>query len=157
MSRLVPNRLQPRLGTRWDHSSTQVVGAAIGAVLLVRGSAWAALDGFGEQRFMYAEDHDLFRRAAEEGWSAMFVADAEFVHLGGASSEQRWSDPGRAERVARAEAAMVRDHLGPFRASLTVGLMAAGVGIRAVVARLRGDRAAARGQAAWFRGYLSRG
>jgi GT2 family glycosyltransferase len=156
VSRLLPNGLQPRLGTRWDHSQTRRVDAAIGAVLLVRGSTWAALEGFDEQRFMYAEDHDLFRRAAEGGWSAMFVSDAEFVHLGGASSEQRWSDPGRAEQVACAEAAMVRDHLGAFRAALTIGLMAAGVGIRAVVARLRGDRAAARGQAAWFRGYLSR-
>jgi GT2 family glycosyltransferase len=156
LSRLVPNRLQPRLGTHWDHSRTQAIGSAIGAVLLVRGAAWDALGGFDEQRFMYAEDHDLFRRAAEGGWRAEFVADAEFVHLGGASSEQRWSDPGRAERVAAAEAAMVRDHLGPVRAALTIGLMAAGVGIRAVVARLRGDRAASRGQAAWFRGYLSR-
>jgi GT2 family glycosyltransferase len=156
LSRLVPNRLQPRLGTHWDHSRTQAIGSAIGAVLLVRGAAWDALGGFDEQRFMYAEDHDLFRRAAEGGWRAEFVADAEFVHLGGASSEQRWSDPGRAERVAAAEAAMVRDHLGPFRAALTIALMAAGVGIRAVVARLRGDRAASRGQAAWLRGYLSR-
>ncbi len=45
LSRLVPNRLQPRLGTHWDHSRTRAIGAAIGAVLLVRGSTWDELAG----------------------------------------------------------------------------------------------------------------
>ena len=155
LSRLVPNELQPRLGTHWDHSQSRRIGAAVGAVILVRASAWKALGGFDEQRFMYAEDHDLFRRAGEHGWEVQFVADSEFIHLGGASSAQRWDDPARAERVARAEAAMVRDHLGPVRAAVTIALMAGGVGIRALIWRLRGNRPAARSQAAWLRGYLT--
>lgn len=154
LSRLVPNRFQPRFATHWDHSETRPIEAAIGAVMLVRGTAWDALGGFDEQRFMYAEDHDLFRRAAAAGWVAQFVAEAEFVHLGSASAAQRWNDPARAERVARAEAAMVRDHLGPVRAALTIALMSAGAAARALVARLRGDRVAARTHAAWLRGYL---
>jgi GT2 family glycosyltransferase len=156
ISRLLPNRLQPRVGTGWDHSENRTIEAAIGAVLLVRGSAWSDLGGFDERRFMYAEDHDLFRRAAETGWVSQFVADAEFVHLGSASADQQWSDPVRAEIVASAEAAMVRDHLGPYRARLTIALMSAGVGVRSLISRLRGDRAAARTQAAWLRGYLDR-
>jgi GT2 family glycosyltransferase len=156
LSRFVPNRLQPRFGTHWDHAETRPIEAAVGAVLLVRGSTWEQLGGFDESRFMYAEDHDLFRRAAAAGWRAEFVADAEFVHLGSASAGRRWSDPDRAERVARAEAAMVRDHLGPFAGRLTIAVMAFGVAIRAVLQRLRGNRAAARTQAAWLRGYLSR-
>jgi hypothetical protein len=59
--------------------------------------------------------------------------------------------------VARAEATMVQEHLGPARARVTLGLMAAGVGARAVVHRLRGNHAAAATQRAWMRGYLAAG
>ena len=96
----------------------------IGAVLLVRGTAWAELGGFDERLFMYAEDLDLFRRAAAAGWRARFVVDAEFVHLGGASADQRWTGAERAERVARAEATMLREQAGPLRARLTPALVA---------------------------------
>ena len=156
LSRFVPNRLQPRLGTHWDHAETRPIEAAVGAVMLIRASTWEELGGFDESRFMYAEDHDLFRRAAVAGWQARFVADAEFVHLGSGSAARRWSDPDRARRVAAAEAAMVREHLGPLAGRLTVALMAAGVAVRAVFWRLRGDPKAARTQAAWLRGYLRR-
>ena len=156
LSRFVPNGLQPRLGTHWDHSESRPIQAAIGAALMVRGAVWQELRGFDERRFMYAEDVDLFRRAAERGWQARFVADAEFVHLGGASTDRSWSEPERAERIARGEAALIRDYLGPIRAHVTIGLMATGVGVRAVFHRIRGDRREADGQAAWLRGYLSR-
>jgi N-acetylglucosaminyl-diphospho-decaprenol L-rhamnosyltransferase len=156
LSRLVPNRLQPSLATHWDHSQSRRIQAAIGAVLLVRGSTWSHLRGFDECRFMYAEDLDLFRRAARQGWQARFVAEAEFIHLGGTSASRRWSDPQRAERVARGEASMVRGHLGPVRGRLTVALMATGAGARALFHRIRGDRRVAETQAAWFRGYLDR-
>jgi GT2 family glycosyltransferase len=156
LSGLVPNRFQPSLGTHWDHASSREIQAAIGPVLLVRAEAWHQLGGFDEQRFMYAEDLDLFRRAARLGWRSRFVAEAEFIHLGGASAQQRWASPERAARVAAAEAEMLRKHLGPVRARLTIGLMAAGVGARAVVHLVRGDHAAATTQAAWLRGYLDR-
>jgi N-acetylglucosaminyl-diphospho-decaprenol L-rhamnosyltransferase len=156
LSRFVPNRFQPSLGTHWDHSESRRVQAAIGAVLLVRGSTWVELGGFDERHFMYAEDVELFRSAAERDWQTQFVADAEFVHLGGVSARQRWLEPERAERVARAEAVSIRRHLGPIRARLTIALMAAGVGARALIHRLRGDGHAAETQAAWFRGYLGR-
>jgi GT2 family glycosyltransferase len=156
LSRFVPNRLQPSLGTHWDHSESRSIQAATGAVIAARGDAWQALGGFEEARFMYAEDLDLFWRARERGWDVCFVADAEFVHLGNASGERRWSGPERAERIARAESAMIREHLPRGRAALTLGLMAAGVGGRAVVHRARGNRAAAETLHAWLRGYLGR-
>lgn len=156
LSRLVPNRFQPSLGTHWDHSCSREITAAIGPVMLVRARAWHELGGFDERRFMYAEDLDLFWRAARGGWRSRFVAEAEFVHLGGVSTAQRWAGPERTVHAAQAEAEMLRGHLGPLRARLTIGLMAAGVGGRAVVHRLRGDREAAATQAAWLRGYLGR-
>lgn len=154
VSRFVPNRLQPALGTHWDHATTRRVQAAIGPVLVVRGTLWDALGGFDERSFMYAEDLDLFRRARRLGYRSLFVADAEFTHLGGASAGKRWSSPQRAERVAFAEAVMVREHLPGGLGRLTVLVMAAGVGARAVAFRLLRRPEAAADQAGWLRGYL---
>ena len=156
LSRFVPNSLQPALGTHWDHGESRVVQAATGAVVAVRDDAWQALGGFTERRFMYAEDLDLFWRARELGFETWFVAEAEFVHLGSASAGFRWTDAQRAERVARAHAAMIHEHLAGPRATLTIGLMALGVGSRALVYRALGDRAAAETMAAWFRGFVGR-
>jgi len=155
LSRLVPNGLQPRFGTHWDHGSSRRVQAAVGAVLLVRGEAWNELGGFDERRHMFAEEHDLFWRAAKAGWAAQFVAEAEFVHLGGTSTARRWDEPERAALVARAEADVIRTHLSRPRATLTIGLMALGVGARSAMHGVVGHREAARAQAAWFRGYAS--
>jgi GT2 family glycosyltransferase len=153
LSRFVPNGLQPSLGTHWDHDRSRLVQAAIGAVMLVRAEVWEALGGFDERRFMYAEDIDLCWRARKLGWHTAFVADAEFVHLGNTSGGRRWSDPERAERAARAQAAMIREHLPPRRAALTLALMAAGVGGRAVVRRAVGDPEGAATLRGWWRGY----
>lgn len=155
LSRFVPNRWQPELGTHWDHSESRTIQSAVGAVLLVRGETWRALSGFDERRFMYAEDHDLFWRARDLGWRARFVAGAEFVHLGGGSTRQRWSEPERAEQVGRAEAAMIRDHSSSASATTTLALMTAGVGARALYHRLAGNHDAAAEQRAWLRGYRS--
>jgi GT2 family glycosyltransferase len=153
LSRFVPNRLQPSLGTHWDHGESRKIQAAIGAVVAVRADAWEALGGFDEREFMYAEDIDLFWRARELGFDVRFVADAEFVHLGSASAGRLWSDPARAERVARAEATMIREHLPRARATVTLGLMALGVGARAAVRNAQGRRDEAATLRAWFRGY----
>jgi hypothetical protein len=155
LSRWVPNRLQPSLSTHWDHASSRRIQAAVGPVLLVRASTWEQLGGFDERLYMYAEDLDLFRRASQLGWQAQFVAAAEFVHLGGASAQGRWTAVARAERVARAEAQTIVTHLSPGRARLTLSLMAAGVGLRGLVSVLRGRRQDARTYWAWVRGYAS--
>lgn len=156
LSRWVPNRWQPRLATHWDHGRSRAIQSATGAVLAVRATTWHQLGGFDERRFMYVEDHDLFRRTHALGWTARFAADATFVHLGGASAQRRWSDAERARRVARAEATMLDEHLGPIAGRFTLATMAAGAGGRALVHRVRGDRAAAHVQEAWMRGYLRR-
>jgi N-acetylglucosaminyl-diphospho-decaprenol L-rhamnosyltransferase len=153
LSRLVPNRWQPQLGTHWDHGCSRPIQSAIGAVLAVAPAAWDAVGGFDEEIFMYGEDHDLFRRLARAGWQARFVAEAEFIHLGGASSTQRWGQAQRAERVARAEASVLARNVSPGAARLTIGLMACGVGARSLVMRALGRREAAAAQAGSLRGY----
>jgi N-acetylglucosaminyl-diphospho-decaprenol L-rhamnosyltransferase len=143
VSRFFPNRWQPRLSTHWDHASSREVPAAIGPVMLVDGTLWDALRGFRESAFMYAEDIDLCWRARELGWRTWFASDAEFVHLFGASSDRRWSATERSERVARAEAEVIRRHLAPARAATAVALMRLGLAVRARYFGLVGDHAAA--------------
>jgi N-acetylglucosaminyl-diphospho-decaprenol L-rhamnosyltransferase len=155
LSHLVPNELQPSVATHWDHSRSRRIQAAVGAVLAVSAPVWESVGGFDEQIFMYGEDHDLFRRIAVHGDEARFVSEAEFIHLGGASSGQAWGDAERAERVARSEAGQLRLHLPPLRAQITIGLMALGVGGRALVLRGAGRRQAAEVQLGWWRGYAS--
>ncbi|MDX6505132.1 MAG: hypothetical protein QOE29_2257, partial [Gaiellaceae bacterium] len=117
LSRVVPNRWQPRLGTHWDHAASRSVEVAVGAVELVRGALWDALGGFRETSFMFAEDLDLCWRTHELGWKTWFVADAEFIHLHRASSRTVWDEATRNERIGRAEAGMLREHLSPARAA----------------------------------------
>ena len=155
LSRFVPNRLQPRLGTHWDHARSREIQSAIGPVLLIRASAWEQLHGFNERIFMYAEDLDLFRRAARLGWRPRFIAEAEFVHLGGASAGKVWNDAQRAYRVGRAESGMLIEHMGAARRGLTVAFIVLGFGLRAIWHILAGNHAAATTYRAWARGWLN--
>lgn len=150
LSRLVPDRLQPSIGTHWRHGSERDVQAATGAVMLVRGSVWSELQGFDESSFMYAEDRDLCWRARLAGHRVRFTPRAVFVHLGNASAGNRWSVAQRSERVGEAEGAMLRRHLGPVRAAVTLALVRAGLTARVAVARMAGRPEAA----ARFRGSL---
>ncbi len=126
LARFIPNRRQPSWSTRWDHSTKREIEAATGAVLLVRGQTWQALGGFTERTFMYAEDRDLCWRARRNGWSVHFTPFAEFVHLGSASANQRWSRRSRAEAVARAEAQLIADRFSLPLAVATRGFLSAG-------------------------------
>jgi len=143
LSRLVPNRWQPRVSTHWDHASSRAVEAAIGAVMLVAGEVWDDLDGFVESGFMYAEDLDLCWRAGKQGWKTWFAADAEFVHLGGTSADRRWTTAERSERVGLAEAEMIRGHLGPLRAAAALAFIRVGLAARVVYFRATQNQDAA--------------
>ena len=143
LSRLAPDRWQPRLSTHWSHSSSREIEAATGPVMLVDGAAWEVLGGLSETSFMYAEDLDLCWRARKRGWKTWFAREAEFVHLGGTSSDRMWSTRERSERVGRAEAEMIRTHLGPGRAGAAVGIMRLGLGARVVYFGLTGNEEAA--------------
>lgn len=61
----------------------------VGAVLLLRRTAFDEVGGFDPGFFMYSEDVDLCWRLHRRGWRIEVVEDAEFVHVGGASSAGR--------------------------------------------------------------------
>jgi hypothetical protein len=142
LSRLVPNRWQPRWSTHWDHLSSREIDTAVGAVLLVRGEAWQQLDGLDERALMFAEDHDLCWRAREAGWKIWFAHDAEFIHVGSRSVTRLWSPPGRAELVGRSEGAMIRRHRPGLTGLLTLAFMCAGIAARWLIFGLMRRRAA---------------
>lgn len=155
VSRLIPNRWQTRWSTHWDHSASQDIEVADGPVYLVRGSVWDELGGYTERQYMYAEDLDLCVRAREAGWRIRFVADAEFIHIGMGSTSNRWSSAERAERIGRSEAAMIREHLSPLKARLTLAFLSTGLAGRWIFHRLVGHRDAAASLRGSLKGYLS--
>lgn len=153
LSRLLPNRLQPHWSTHWDHGSSREIECAVGAVMLVRGSLWDELGGFPETSFMYGEELGLCLLAATAGWKAWFCAEAQFVHIGGGSTRQRWDDAERAERIGQANAALIREHLSPSDARLTLAFTRAGLAARLAYRRLTHDQAAADTYAGLLSGY----
>jgi N-acetylglucosaminyl-diphospho-decaprenol L-rhamnosyltransferase len=153
LSRLIPNRWQPKWSTHWDHGSSREIEAAIGAVMLVSAEAWEATGGFRETSFMYAEDLDLCWHARELGFTAWFEANAEFTHLGGASSDKRWSSLERGEQVGKAEADMIRRHLSPRRAAAALAFTRVGLAARVLCFGAAGRAAAAASCRGYLRGF----
>src|SRR5439155_13812888 len=127
--------------------------AAIGAVMLVSAEAWEATGGIRETSFMYAEDLDLFWSARKLGFAAWLESDAEFIHIGGASSVTRWSTLERGQQVGRAEAEMIRRHLSPWRAAAALNLMRLGLAARVLCFGAARRRDAAAGCRGYLRGY----
>ena len=72
-------------GGGFDHDETREVESLQGAVLLVRREAADAVGLFDEAFFMFSEETDWTYRFRQAGWKVLFVADAEVVHVGGAS------------------------------------------------------------------------
>jgi N-acetylglucosaminyl-diphospho-decaprenol L-rhamnosyltransferase len=67
------------------HRTTRVDRQPAGACLLVRRAALAAIGGWDERYWIWYEDVDLSRRLAQVGY-ALYVPDAVFEHVGGAST-----------------------------------------------------------------------
>jgi GT2 family glycosyltransferase len=62
------------------------VDLAIGAALAIRRAMFDELGGFDERYFLYHEEVDLAKRAADAGWETWFVPASGAVHVGRASS-----------------------------------------------------------------------
>ena len=59
----------------------------IGSVLLVRGAALINVGGFDEQFFLYAEETDWQKRAAQHGWGVRLCPELEAVHIGAGTDD----------------------------------------------------------------------
>jgi N-acetylglucosaminyl-diphospho-decaprenol L-rhamnosyltransferase len=69
----------------FPHDEEREIEWAMGACMLLRRSALDDVGGFDERYFLFSEEVDWFRRAADRGWSCVFAPTARCVHVGGAS------------------------------------------------------------------------
>lgn len=74
--------------TSWDHAESREVDQVIGAFFCVRRSLFKNLSGFDERFFVYFEEVDFSRRAAQAGYSSHFLREASAFHAGGGVSSQ---------------------------------------------------------------------
>ena len=135
------------------HDEARQADWVMGYALLVRREAFEAAGGFDEDFFMFSEETDLCRRLWDAGWEVWFTPDAEFTHLGGGSTEGRWTSPVRAHAIGSAEAELIRRHLGPVRAGATLALIRVGLLTRWVTSAALGARQRARVFRASYRGF----
>lgn len=69
--------------------SPRTVPWVLGCAMLLRRDCMTSLHGFDESFFMYFEEVDLCRRAADSGWETRFEPRAVVMHIGGASTGQQ--------------------------------------------------------------------
>jgi N-acetylglucosaminyl-diphospho-decaprenol L-rhamnosyltransferase len=79
------NLLNAFYGGGFRYDETSEVETLYGAALLVRREAADQVGLFDEAFFMFSEESDWTYRFRQAGWGVAFVADAEVVHVGGAS------------------------------------------------------------------------
>jgi hypothetical protein len=77
-------------GSGFDYGSRRPAEFLMGAVLLLRRDAVEEVGGFDPAFFMFSEEVDLCYRMRAAGWAVEFTPDAEFVHMGGASTAPAW-------------------------------------------------------------------
>jgi N-acetylglucosaminyl-diphospho-decaprenol L-rhamnosyltransferase len=81
----------------WDHASTRECDWVPGCYYLIRPAVIGQVGLFDPRYFIYYEEVDHCRRAKQAGWSVVYYADTQVVHIGGesAKSEGRLTDSGR--------------------------------------------------------------
>lgn len=70
-----------------EYTSEHEVDWAVGAILLVDGHCFRALNGLDESYFLYSEETDFSLRAKDAGWATVFTPLAGAMHIGGGSGE----------------------------------------------------------------------
>ena len=121
-------------GAGFAHDEERVVEWAMGACLLVRREALDDVGEFDERFFLFSEEVDWCRRAADRGWSVVFTPTAECVHVGGAAHGGRLF-----RENVKGHLRYLSLHEGHKAAERARRLMRASLAVRAVV--FRGERA----------------
>jgi hypothetical protein len=108
----------------------------MGSVLLVRREAAATVGLFDEDFFMFSEETDWCYRFRQAGWKVVFTPDAEFVHVGGATTKKSWGPMFR-EQV-RGHVRFLAKHHGRREAERARRLLALSLRLRGLA--FPGDR-----------------
>jgi GT2 family glycosyltransferase len=86
----------------WDYSGERRVDIAIGAALALRRAMLDQIGTFDERFFLYHEEVDLAKRAADAGWETWYVPSSEAVHEGMGSARGQYNVETRKQRSRRA-------------------------------------------------------
>jgi GT2 family glycosyltransferase len=133
----------------FDHDRVREAEFLLGAILLVRREAADTVGLFDEDFFMFSEETDWCYRFRQAGWKVLFTPDAEFVHVGGASTQKNWGPMFR-EQV-RGHLRFLAKHRGPKEAERARRLLLASLRMRGLA--FPGDRGRTYKEAAhWLAG-----
>jgi GT2 family glycosyltransferase len=113
------------------YASPTTVEWASGACLLVRRTILERLDGLDEGFFMYCEDTDLCKRAADAGYLVAFEPRATATHLGGRSAPRASLLP----ILAKSRCRYASKHQARVGAALTRAGVALGAITHALISR----------------------
>ncbi len=135
-------RSRARRKCRVNHGGGRAVEWVTGGCLLVRRECFEQLDGLDESFFLYYEDVDFCRRAAERGWQVRFDPALEVTH--------HW--PLHARRVPpplrlitrHALLTYAHKHWPAWQSRLLSGAVWAEAGARELWSKVRGESEAAR-------------
>jgi GT2 family glycosyltransferase len=75
----------------WDYVGERRVDLAIGAALAIRRTLFDAIGVFDEQFFLYHEEVDFAKRAADAGWETWYVPSSQAVHEGMGSARGQYN------------------------------------------------------------------
>jgi GT2 family glycosyltransferase len=108
-----------------------------GSALMIRRSAFEALDGWCDDFWMYVEDVDLCRRARDRGMQVAFTAEAVIEHRHGGTSRSNLE----AAAMTRSEVIISKHlyasrHFGGLHAAVFHGLLVASRWPTLILARL---------------------
>jgi GT2 family glycosyltransferase len=145
LSRVLPSLFPPQHLSPIECARTRRVDQIIGAFLLIPRTLFESLGGFDERFFMYFEDVDLAKRAADLGYQSVVVADAVVYHVGKGSSDQI-----PARRLAMSIESRIRyfrKHRGFVQAAVLVVItLAVELPARALMSWRAGERPSETGQ-----------
>jgi N-acetylglucosaminyl-diphospho-decaprenol L-rhamnosyltransferase len=113
------------------HDEVREAEFVMGSVMLVRREAADTVGLFDEDFFMFSEETDWCYRFRQAGWKVLFTPDAEFVHVGGATTRQNWGPMFR-EQV-RGHVRFLAKHRGPKEAERARRLLLASLRLRGVL------------------------
>jgi N-acetylglucosaminyl-diphospho-decaprenol L-rhamnosyltransferase len=105
----------------WDYATPRRVDIVIGAAMGLRRAMLADIGFFDERFFLYHEEVDLARRAADAGWETWFVPRSEAIHEGRGSSRKGSSVEAYKRRSRRAY--WLKHHGSVWYATLVAALV----------------------------------
>ncbi len=85
----------------WGHVTQRRVDLAIGAALCIRRALIDEIGPFDERYFLYHEEVDFARRAANAGWETWYVPASEAVHEGMGSARGQYNVEARKQASRR--------------------------------------------------------